>query len=76
MTRYYARSASDRTDDWPYWYVADREQGGLNVTVRLAREVWGLDRSAMLPFMNINDAMALADEANGGKPTDFVHSSN
>lgn len=24
---YFARSASDRTDDWPFWFV---ESGGLN----------------------------------------------
>lgn len=30
--RYYARSASDKTKDWPYWFVADSEKGGLNVT--------------------------------------------
>jgi len=29
--RYYARSASDKTDDWPWWFVADKHQGGLNV---------------------------------------------
>lgn len=25
--RYKARSASDKTDDWPFWFV---EEGGLN----------------------------------------------
>lgn len=33
--RYYARSASDRTDNWPYWFVADVERGGLNVTASI-----------------------------------------
>jgi hypothetical protein len=33
--RYLARSASDRTDDWPSWFVADRSRSNLNVTVRL-----------------------------------------
>jgi hypothetical protein len=36
--RYYARSASDRTDDWPYWFVADTQKGGLNVTAELVRQ--------------------------------------
>jgi hypothetical protein len=36
--RYYARSASDRTDDWPFWFVADSQRGGLNVTNELVRE--------------------------------------
>ncbi len=40
-TRYFARSASDNTDDWPYWYVADRERGNLNVTVELVPELSG-----------------------------------
>lgn len=35
--RYYARSASDRTDNWPYWFVADVERGGLNVTASIVR---------------------------------------
>jgi hypothetical protein len=36
--RYYARSASDRTDDWPFWLVADTQKGGLNVTAELVRQ--------------------------------------
>ena len=36
MGRYYARSASDRTDDWPFWFVADEQRGGLNVTAEVA----------------------------------------
>lgn len=35
--RYYARSASDNTDDWDFWFVADRLKGGLNVTAELIR---------------------------------------
>ena len=30
--RYYACSASDKTDDWPWWFVADKQLGGFNVT--------------------------------------------
>lgn len=36
--RYFARSASDKTDDWPFWFVADRDMGGLNVTAELIRK--------------------------------------
>lgn len=36
--RYFARSASDKDDNWPYWFVADRERGGLNVTADLVRK--------------------------------------
>ena len=39
MDRYYARSASDRTDNWPFWFVADKTRGGLNVTADLMREL-------------------------------------
>lgn len=35
--RYYARSASDRTDDWPWWFVADKKLGGLNVTMEVCK---------------------------------------
>ena len=38
MGRYCARSASDNTDDWPYWFVADGNRGGLNVTAELIRK--------------------------------------
>ena len=34
--RYYARSASDHTDDWPWWFVADNQLGGRNVTSEVA----------------------------------------
>ena len=35
--RYYARSASDKTDNWPFWFVADRSKNRLNVTAELVR---------------------------------------
>lgn len=38
MGRYFARSASDKTDDWPFWYVADDERAGANVTKQLLEE--------------------------------------
>lgn len=44
--RYYARSASDRTEDWPLWFVADREKAGLNVTVQLLPQMRGY-----MPFL-------------------------
>ena len=40
--RYYARSASDKTDDWPLWFVAYKTLGGLNVTDKVSRML-GLD---------------------------------
>jgi hypothetical protein len=26
MRRFYARSASDKTDNWPFWFVADEKR--------------------------------------------------
>lgn len=37
--RYYARSACRRTDDWPFWFVADRERGGVNTTAEIMGEL-------------------------------------
>lgn len=58
--RYYARSASDKTDEWPFWYVADRQQSGLNVTKALASEQVGY-----LPFVSREAAIKIAETANG-----------
>lgn len=60
VTRYIARSASDKTDDWPYWFVADTTRDGLNVTVQLLPEMRGY-----MPFLPKQAAIDLADLANG-----------
>lgn len=36
VAKYTARSASDKTDDWPFWFV--QNQYGLNVTAELVRK--------------------------------------
>lgn len=59
MARYYARSASDNTDDWTFWFVADSHKGGLNVTVSLMPELRG-----RLPFLPKRAAVELAEQAN------------
>jgi hypothetical protein len=41
--RYFARSANDKTDDWPFWFVADSQRGGLNVTAELIRALANSD---------------------------------
>lgn len=28
------RSASDKTDDWPFWYLTEKSTGNLNVTMK------------------------------------------
>jgi hypothetical protein len=53
-----ARSASDRTDDWDHWFVADRN--GINVLEYLAQE-----RQGQLPFVPRIEAERLAGAANG-----------
>lgn len=62
-TRYEARSASDKTDDWPYWMVWDT-QAGVNVTIRVLEK--------MAPSISVKGyglysrevALVIADEAN------------
>lgn len=58
--RYFARSASDNTDDWPYWFVADGHKGGLNVTTQLSAH----HNKGKQPFMSPWDAVKLAMKAN------------
>jgi hypothetical protein len=83
MPRFYARSASDKTDDWPFWFVADEMQGGLNVTKRLQNlrgdapvDIRGLGvlpaAFALQPFMDDYATLKLAHWANtviGDAPT-------
>lgn len=61
-TRYFARSASDRTDDWPHWFVADRHKGNLNVTVVLVPELRG-----HMPFLSRVKAEQIAAMANAAE---------
>lgn len=73
--RFYIRSASDRTDDWPFWFVADSYAGGLNVTQELRRlrgdglpDTRGLGllsaAFALQPFMGDYEALKLCRWAN------------
>ena len=34
---FFARSASDNTDDWPYWYIAKTSNPRLNVTSEVVK---------------------------------------
>ncbi|MGQ4812352.1 hypothetical protein ACCZ74_08645 [Agrobacterium vitis] len=42
LPRYFARPASDKNENWPLWFVADRQCGGVNVTGRIAEEMTGI----------------------------------
>ena len=54
------RSASDKTDDWPYWMVWN---GHVNVTGRVARAL-GYEMKYGAVFTTREAAEQLADEAN------------
>lgn len=61
--RYTARSASDRTDDWPFWFVADIQRGGLNVTADLIRKHFDPNHAGATLALKA-DAIAIAEKAN------------
>jgi hypothetical protein len=63
MDRYKAVSASDKTDDWPFWYVADTFHGYLNVTADVIRQHVSSDHKGGVFTDRIN-AIALANRAN------------
>ncbi len=63
MSRYYARSASDKTDDWPFWYVADIERGHLNVTSTLLRERDGTSGTSGTSDIDDLSLLPLIDKA-------------
>ena len=55
-----ARSASDRTDDWPFWMVWD---GSVNVTIKVIERLTGL-RVVGMPFVTKETALDLATRWN------------
>lgn len=54
-----ARSASDKTDDWPLWYVTDDMPADRNKTVDAVESATGM-RPTGLPFLRREDAEHLA----------------
>lgn len=63
--RYYARSANDKTDNWPFWLVADRKRGGLNVTADLMEAHFPTRHKPGAVFLSRDGAVYLAAVANG-----------
>lgn len=61
---YRARSASDRADDWPLWYVTDDQPADRNKTADAIEAVTGV-RPVGLPFLSRSVAEALARRMNG-----------
>ncbi len=66
MERFFARSASDKTDDWDFWFVADRTKGGLNVTAELLRAHVNPDHRGGT-LLHKGDAFRLAGIANAAQ---------
>lgn len=67
MTGYYARSASDNADDWPFWFVADAKRGGLNVTATVMDEI-GITRNPGQTLLGPWEAVKVAMAANRTLP--------
>ena len=61
--RFFARSASDQTDDWPWWFVADRGSGGINRTAEAAR-IAGFAWKPGAVFLSREGAQLIAATAN------------
>lgn len=60
ILKYTAKSASDRTDDWPFWMVCN---GHKNVTAAVARAL-GYDYHYGGAFSSRDDCKILSREAN------------
>lgn len=64
VDRFFARSASDNTDEWPFWFVADRNRGALNVTAEVWDAMFPKSRAPGVTLVCPDLAKALASEAN------------
>jgi len=62
-----ARSASDKTDDWPFWYVTDDKPADSNKALECIEAVIGI-RHAGLPFIPRHIAEELAAAINAPPP--------
>jgi len=58
-----ARSASDRLDDWPFWYVTDDMPPDMNKTVDAIEAIIGI-RIVALPFVSRDVAIEVASLMN------------
>ena len=58
-----ARSASDKTDDWPFWYVTNDFPADSNKTLDAIEMLIG-KKPVCLPFMAPSLARALAEKMN------------
>lgn len=63
MTRYTVFSASGKTEDWPFWFVADNQKGGVNCTADLIRQFYNPDHRGGV-FTSRAGAEALSEKGN------------
>ncbi|WP_143595141.1 hypothetical protein [Thioclava sp. DLFJ4-1] len=61
-----ARSASEKTDDWPFWYVTDDKPNDYNKTAEAFELATGERFPPVLPFVSKDGAEAIAHALNGG----------
>lgn len=63
--RYFARWPKRCTEEWPFWYVADRKKADLNVTDELIEKLHGKRAGVITPpLVSRDEAIALAEKAN------------
>lgn len=60
---FFARSASDKTENWPIWFVARKDAPSRNVLDK-ACEVAGIPRRAGAVLADKQTAIWIAEEAN------------
>lgn len=60
-----ARSASDKTDDWPFWYVTDDQPTDINKTPDAWKTLTGKDWRG-LPFLPKDGALLMVNYLNRG----------
>jgi hypothetical protein len=63
-----ARSASDKSDDWPLWYVTDDSPKDYNRLPHAFECVMGKPWPPVLPFVPRQVAEAIADAMNARLP--------
>jgi hypothetical protein len=60
-----ARSASDKTDDWPFWYVTDDNPKDYNQLHKAVKMATGQGFPPFLPFLPRAYCEALVEKLNG-----------
>ena len=61
-----ARSASDKSDDWPYWYVTNDSPADYNKTLDALEQITG-KRPIGLPFVSRAQAIEIAKIMNAAQ---------